>query len=218
MLGVVHVFAGLGWDPAIRGILVVTLGVAILMGSTYLLLATNTGARLGLLIALAALFGWLSILTGYWWITPPGIGPSGQAPSWRPLEIYVHEADGSQGPAKTEVLNLLPDPATIPSAAKIIAEHPELEKELVAKPENTTLSDLAGTKTGEANYVGPDILAKYGLATTQPNTGAPFESKLNGWKIITTSQAGEASATADAALADSKLFKDATEYKKVGAY
>ena len=67
----------------------------------------------------AGLFGWLSILTGYWWISPPGIGPGGQAPSWRPLEIYVHEADGSQGPAKTEVLNLLPDPATIPSAAPV---------------------------------------------------------------------------------------------------
>ena len=38
------------------------------MGSIYLLLATNIGARLGLLVVLAGLFGWLSILTLTWWI------------------------------------------------------------------------------------------------------------------------------------------------------
>lgn len=37
------VFAGISWDPGIRGILTVAVGVAVLMGSVYILLATNTG-------------------------------------------------------------------------------------------------------------------------------------------------------------------------------
>jgi hypothetical protein len=215
MLTSLHLFAGLSWSPAISGILTVAVAVAILGGSVYLLIATNTGARLGLMIALGGLFGFLSILTLYWWITPPGIGPRGQDPSWKPVEIYVHQPDGAQGPAKTEVLQSLPDPSTLPTAAQVVEAHPELAKQLVGDPANATLSDIAAIKVGDT-FLGSDILMQYyGIATTQP---APGESKLNGWKVITTSQAGEAAAAADAALVDSKLFKDATLYKKVGAF
>lgn len=214
------IFAGLNWYPNIAGILTVTVAVAILMGSVYLILATNTGARLGMMLTLAGLFGWLTIMTLFWWIQPPGIGPRGQDPSWRPIEIYVHQPDGAQGPAQTEVLNLLPDPSQIPSAATVISEHPELKAQLVAKPENTTLSDIAAIKVGDSDFVGANILKQYfGLDSTNATT-VGGDSKLNGWKIVTTSQAGEAAATADAALAAAKLpgLADATTYKKVGAF
>ncbi len=52
ILAMTELFAGISWDPGIRGILTVAVGVAVLMGSVYLILATNTGARLGMLIAL----------------------------------------------------------------------------------------------------------------------------------------------------------------------
>jgi hypothetical protein len=231
MLAHLHLFAGLSWDPAIRGILVVAVAVAILLGSIYLIIATNTGARLGMMISLGGLFGWLSILCLFWWISPPGIGPRGQDPTWRPIEVYVHQFDGAQGPAHTPVLNQLPDPSAIPTPVKIIAEHPELADQLVAKPENTTLSDIAGIVKKDANGVvvknndgvditGPNILKKYyGIDSTQAETVGGGVT-LNGWKVVTTSQAGEASATADAALiaTNPKLFTDATQYKKVGAF
>ena len=51
-----------GWQPEIRGIVVVLIAVGVLMGSVYLILSTDLGARLGLLVALGALFGWLTIL------------------------------------------------------------------------------------------------------------------------------------------------------------
>lgn len=217
LFGQTLLFGGLSWDPALRGILVVTVAVAILGGSVYLIVATNTGARLGLLITLAALFGFLSILTGYWWIQPPGIGPRGQDPSWKPVEIYVHEPGGAQGPAKTGVVNQLPDPASIPPAVQVVAEHPELAAQLVGKPENASLTDIAGIKTGDT-FTGADVLKEsYGLDSTQPSE-KPGEKKLKGWRIITTSQAGEAAAAADAALVEAKVFKDATEYKKINAY
>jgi hypothetical protein len=212
-------FAGLSFDPAIRGILVVTIAVAILGGSVYLIVATNTGARLGLLITLGSLFGFLSILTGYWWIQPPGIGPRGQDPTWKPVEIVVHEPENAQGPARTEVVNMLPEPSDprIPSAAEVIAAHPEIAKDIVGKPENASLTDIAAIKHGD-EFTGADILKQYfGLKSTQPSE-KQGDDVLGGWEIVTTSQAGEAAAAADAALIESKLFKDATEYKRVGAF
>lgn len=214
------VFAGLSWNPAISGILTVTVAVAILMGSVYLIVATNTGARLGLMISLAGFFGWMTIMTLFWWIQPPGIGPRGQDPSWHPLEIYVHEKGGTQGPALTEVLNKLPDPSLIPSPVQVIEEHPELKAQLVAKPENTTLSDIASIKVGDSDFIGANILKQYyGLDTTTATT-VGGDRKLDGWKIVTTSQAGEASATADAAIVAAKLpgIADTTAYKKLNAY
>ena len=108
----IHILAGIDFNTGIRGILVVTLAVVILPGSVYLLLATNTGARLGLLIALAALFGWASILTMTWWITSPANGPRGRNASWKPVEIYVQ----GSGPARTVKLDSLPARAKLPTA------------------------------------------------------------------------------------------------------
>ena len=54
-----HLIAGIAWDPQLRGILAVLVGVVVLMGSVYLLLGTNLGTRLGFLVAVTALFGWL---------------------------------------------------------------------------------------------------------------------------------------------------------------
>ncbi len=42
------------WYPTILGVLVVIAAVSLFMGTIYLLLATNVGARLGFLISIAA--------------------------------------------------------------------------------------------------------------------------------------------------------------------
>ena len=72
--------AAIAFDPAIRGVLVVMIGVVVLLGSLYLLVATNTGVRLGFLIAAAALTGWCASMGIFWWIY--GIGMIGEAPTW----------------------------------------------------------------------------------------------------------------------------------------
>jgi len=81
----VDLIAGVAWDPEIRGFLAVLTGVVVLMGSVWLLLATNTGARLGTLIASAGFFGWMVIMGAVWWIY--GIGYRGDAPTWEEVEI-----------------------------------------------------------------------------------------------------------------------------------
>lgn len=76
---------GISYDPFIRGWLTVIVGAAVLMGSVYLILATNSGARTGLLIALTGLFGWMAIMGVIWWIY--GIGLRGPTPVWEVTEV-----------------------------------------------------------------------------------------------------------------------------------
>jgi hypothetical protein len=192
MLATVNLFAGLAWDPGIRGILIVAVGVAVLCGSVYLLLATNTGARLGMLLALTGLFGWLVILTFIWWLMPPAIGPRGTNPSWQPVEIYVN---GPETPV-TEAAQNLPQPQDLPQADRILAENPDLSAEY---PNGFVISDLAANN--------PELLEQY-----------LDEEALNGWRVIPSSSAGESQAAADVALVDSGFFSAATEYKKLDTF
>lgn len=74
--------AGLSWEPNIKGGLYVAIAFAVLCGSPYLLLSTNSGARMGFLLSGAGLFGLLTILGVTWWIY--GIGPKGRTPIWLP--------------------------------------------------------------------------------------------------------------------------------------
>ena len=87
-----HAVAGaslavLTWDPQLRGALIVLVGVGVLCGSVYLVLATNVGARIGLLLAVAGLSGWLLLLNVVW--ISYGIGYKGSANGWVPKEIVT---------------------------------------------------------------------------------------------------------------------------------
>jgi hypothetical protein len=82
-----HLLAALAWDPQIRGALIVVTAFLILPGSVYLLLATNTGAKLGFLLALAGLTGWMATM-GWIWVAY-GIGLKGDPPTWEPEEIVT---------------------------------------------------------------------------------------------------------------------------------
>jgi hypothetical protein len=79
----------ISWEPEIRGISVVLISVVVLCGSVYFILGTNIGARLGFLVALAALFGWLMLMGIFWWVY--GIGLKGKDPSWVGKEIIGTE-------------------------------------------------------------------------------------------------------------------------------
>ena len=79
--------SALSWDPQIRGGLIVLVAVLILCGSVYLLLATNTGSRLGFLLAVAGLSGWMFLMGVTWMVF--GIGMKGREPHWEPKELVV---------------------------------------------------------------------------------------------------------------------------------
>jgi hypothetical protein len=83
----------IGWEPELRGLLTVILGLVAFMGSIYLILGTNIGARLGFLVALTGLAGWMALMGAIWWIY--GIGLKGEDPSWRqvPGRTVIQETD-----------------------------------------------------------------------------------------------------------------------------
>ncbi len=76
---------GVGFDPFFRGLLSVLVGVVVLIGGTYLIVATNTGTRLGFLISGCAFFGWMALMGIFWTIY--GIGWRGDPPTWSLVEI-----------------------------------------------------------------------------------------------------------------------------------
>lgn len=71
------------WEPQLRGILITIIAITVFCGSTYFILSTNLGARLGFLVAFAALAGWLFIMGAIWWSYGKGLlGPDA---SWAPI-------------------------------------------------------------------------------------------------------------------------------------
>lgn len=74
----------INWEPELRGILIVIIAVGVLMGSVYLILGTNLGARLGFQVAFTALAGWMFIMGAIWWSY--GIGLKGPEGSWAAMD------------------------------------------------------------------------------------------------------------------------------------
>jgi hypothetical protein len=89
VLGIIANEAGVnsgpgGWMPELRGILTVIIAVFTLMGSVYLILATNMGARLAFLVSFAAFAGWMFLMGTMWWTY--GIGLKGPEPTWEAVQ------------------------------------------------------------------------------------------------------------------------------------
>lgn len=110
-----------GWQPEIRGYLVVIIMVFTLIGGTYLLLGTNLGARLGFLVAMCALSGWMLSMAIIWAIY--GIGLQGPFPSWKPAEPVAIVRDGANLHI-AEVLESAPavEGKSGPETAKIVSD------------------------------------------------------------------------------------------------
>ena len=79
--------AAVTWHDQLRGALIIVVAALILPGSVYLLLATNTGAKLGFLLAVAGLSGWLFALNVVW--LGYGIGYKGNQPTCVVKEIIT---------------------------------------------------------------------------------------------------------------------------------
>ena len=185
--------AAIAFDPAIRGVLVVMVGVVVLFGSIYLILATNTGVRGGFLIAMAALAGWCFSMGIFWWIY--GIGMIGAAPSWMEREINFDR--GSV--AITEQLNELPKSDDIASPTQLLedfeADNPDIREQIEAT---------------EGEGFVPKSLTQ--VVTLVPDLQSQLNEDLNGWRILpeSDSRRGEAVAATDAAMANNAVFGSET--------
>lgn len=93
------------WYPTILGVLVVVASVFLFIGATYLLLATNTGARLAFLLTVAGLSGMMVLLSALWWTTASPLNTlKGRVPAWVPVEsIKGDDLARSDIPAVQEI-------------------------------------------------------------------------------------------------------------------
>jgi hypothetical protein len=154
-----HTLAGIAWDPQIRGFLAVAVGVVVLMGSVYLLLVTNVGARLGFLLASAAFFGWLTIMGGVWWVYGT-IGMLGEAPHWEVTET-VYPGTASSGLAEARSL----DTSGLPPAEELNDltedELSEIRRALEAELDGWRLLPQSNRSFGEAKATVDEYFAEH---------------------------------------------------------
>jgi hypothetical protein len=96
-----------GWQ-AVMGL---GIAVIVLIGSLYMLLASNLGARLGYLVLMVSLMAWIILLSAMWLFglpgTTPGTGPRGPEAQWVPF-LPTSE----QGKVFADTLSQFPDGAT----------------------------------------------------------------------------------------------------------
>lgn len=82
------------WYPTILGVLVVVSGVILFVGSIYLLLGTNMGARLAFLATFSGLMGLMLVLTSLWVTTASPLNTlRGSVPAWEIVEVVPSLAD-----------------------------------------------------------------------------------------------------------------------------
>ena len=112
----------IGWEPELRGLLTVIIGVVILCGSVYGIMATNMGSRLAFLVAAAGLAGWMMLMGAVWMVY--GIGLRGPDPTWQAVPgagvLQDVNALGAAG-----VLNPnadVPDDASATESAEIVRD------------------------------------------------------------------------------------------------
>ncbi len=112
-----------GWEPELRGILTVIIGVVCLCGTVYLLLATNLGGRLGFLVALTGLAGWMVLMGMVWWIY--GIGLIGKAPAWDgvPGETVLQDVPALRSAGLVEGDLGVPDDASPRETADAVGQY-----------------------------------------------------------------------------------------------
>ena len=76
------------WYPTILGVLVVVAGVVLFVGSIYLILGTNMGARLAFLVTFTGLMGFMVVLTSLWITTASPLNTlKGSVPKWEIKEV-----------------------------------------------------------------------------------------------------------------------------------
>src|SRR5262245_6789227 len=118
-MGGLAMLGAVAFDPTIRGILVVLVGTTILMGSIFMILATNSGVRVGALVALAGLFGWMFLMGTTWVIY--GIGLKGRDPAWMATDVNLSR---DTAVPSVPLLASLPPEEELPIAEDILEGRP----------------------------------------------------------------------------------------------
>jgi hypothetical protein len=123
------------WYPTILGVLVVVAAVILFVGSVYLLLGTNLGARLGFLVTFTGLAGFMMILTLLWTTSAtPLTVLKGRVPQWKVVEVVPNVEK-----AKTEAVRDAVRPANAASSTDASNIKSAVDAALVTKVATPTV-------------------------------------------------------------------------------
>lgn len=185
-----HLLA-ISWHPGLQGIVDMSIAIAVLCGTVLVLLAVNNGIRLGFLLALTGLFGWLTLMFFIWMMFP--IAYKGPAPKWKVLEVTYDIPNASTSAARN-----VPDLTKLPSPQSLItADH--LESQFKGQEKKPTLGDVVAADPSVENQLKP---------------------KLNGWRLLPPSDknASESiSAATEYLTTTGKLFPDTQHFVVLGS-
>lgn len=178
---------GIGFDPFFRGFLSVMVGVVVLIGGTYLLIATNTGTRGGLMIAMAGLFGWMFLMGTIW--TVYGIGWRGNPPTWDLVEIDVDDVAESDDGLLFSEIEGAPDLAGVMLEAPGVDDPDEAQAAALAQSEELDLGDwrylpTSDSTRGEAQAAADAHLLEEGVYAAGQYLPLQFGGFTRGGKPI----------------------------------
>lgn len=204
--------AAISFDPTIRGILVVVVAVTVLCGSVYAIIATNTGMRLGFLIAATGLFGWCTLMGIMWWVY--GIGFVGRAPAWEGIEVNFNRNQELSFPEA----NKLPREDKLPTPLDLLDKYPAVKATAMKDP---AFAAIVNDNSKPTSFDGQaqDRLTLSKVITLDGSIQSALNKDLGGWRILpeSDSRRGETVAASDAILT-SALGQTATGFAASSDY
>jgi hypothetical protein len=242
MFDLVHIVAGIGFDNEIRGALTVVLGCTVLMGSVWLLLATNTGIRLGSLIAFAGFFGWMFLMGLVWWLY--GIGFVGSTPTWVFEELAfddeiaadirvdaVEQIVSTNGqPRAIDLVRQYGDDALIAEldtvdvagiTARLTDANAALPADDPRKLDDAALAEAVASAIDDAGRRNEQLTLTQ-LAAVAPDVieeaTAAGQITTGDWRLVDAGEAGEAQTAATAALLEEGTFTEAGQFVFVNTF
>jgi hypothetical protein len=168
------------WHPGLRGVLVVATGVVVLCGSVYLLLATNLGSRLGFLVAVAGLSGWMALMGFIWAVY--GIGYKGTATHWKVEEVLTSQSADELDAAKLEKAHDLSKWRELPEEDPSRGEAQATAAAALTSEESRVkvFEDATDYEVIDAYTIGGRRISKH-VGWSKPFGDEGFVGWLNGW-------------------------------------
>lgn len=198
------ILSAITWDPGFRGFLTVVLGALILGGSVWLILSTNSGWRLGFLLSLTGLAGWMMIMGLVWAMY--GIGYQGRLATWKVEEVNYDDL----AQANTT------DARTVPPREEL----PDEEELRAIIDGNEALATQFPDEPGRRQPQLGDLLSVDPALADDPDIAAVIETD-DGWQLLGAAdkQTGEAVAAATAYVTEERgLYETAAEFVVLDAW
>lgn len=210
----VSTFAGIAWDPEIRGALTVLTGAVVLFGSVWLIVATNVGGRLSTLVSLAGFFAWMVIMAGYWWVVSPN-AYIGDNPSWEIIDVNVGDLDDSALPQARDLTDRedLIDEFGTPYEIVLESGNEVALTEFDSQADTTGLDPEAAERAVEDQQIRNEQTNLSEIEGVTPEVIDAAGLDFQEWTLLSSAEAGEAQATASAFLLESELgFETAGDF------